>query len=285
MNAKQEIIKSGLGLLKTTLGNERALTTAKTLIRRLPHAYAFPLTWVCLEEFSVESVSERHWLYGSPRQFSDVKVKVNPKCLSSRFFSISGYFEEALTQEILSKQREGLLVDIGANYGYYSVLWLQNPKNRAIAVEPVTEYVNLLQENLSPYPNRHHIFAGCMGDYDGVALLDTCGDPTMLSRVVSSDTQANTRQVPMLTLNSLLAKYNEERISVLKIDAEGYDIKILETCKPLFEAKRIQTVFWETAATSEFSVHAEGERAIAQFLESLGYTKILSGSVTGYELR
>ena len=126
------------------------------------------------------------------------------------------------------------------------------------------------------YGSRYTVFDGCIGDRDGVAFLDTLGDPTMLSKVVS-DGNDGARKVPMLTLSSLLKKYNEEKIDVLKIDAEGYDINILESCKSLFEAKAIKTVFWETANTPE-------EKSTIEFLEKLGYSKILDKGAMGYQL-
>jgi len=278
MNYKQKAIQLIWQLLKFSLGKAAALNFIKSWLRFVPPKYAFPLTWMTLSEFPVNSQLEFEYTYGIPRQFPHKKVKVNPNCLHARFFVVSGYYEEYLTKEILSPERKGLFVDIGANFGYYSVLWLQKDNTRAIAVEPVQEYVELLHENLKSYESRYAVFDGCIGDRDGVAFLDTLGDPTMLSKVVTDPANnPNTRKVPMLTLRSLLNKYNEEKIDVLKIDAEGYDINILESCKPLFEAKAIKTVFWETANSPE-------EENIMEFLERLGYSKILDKGATGYEI-
>lgn len=264
-------------LVNKVLGREKAGKFFKQLLRALAPKYAFPITWLYLAEFPLDTTTEQEYTYSSPRKFSEIKIKVNPKCLHARFFVMSGYYEEFLTQEILSPQRKGLLVDIGANFGYYSVLWLQKEGTRVIAVEPITEYVELLHENLKDYRSRSEIFPGCIGDRNGTALLDTFGDPTMLTKVVTDEHQEGVRRSEMLTLNSLLEKYNEQSIDVLKIDAEGYDLKILESCKSLFAAKAIKTVFWETANCPE-------EKEMMEFLESLGYAKILEKGATGYEL-
>ncbi|MFB2921986.1 MULTISPECIES: FkbM family methyltransferase [Aerosakkonema] len=277
MNSKQKAVQIIWQLLKSYLGEANSLKVIKFWLHLLPSKYAFPLTWLTLSEFPVNSQSEFEYTYGTARQFPQRMVKVNPNCLHARFFVVSGYYEEYLTKEIMSPQRKGLFVDIGANFGYYSVLWLQKDETRAIAIEPVQEYVEILHENLKDYDSRHLIFDGCIGDRDGVAFLDTLGEPTMLSKVVADADRPNTRSVPMLTLSSLLKKYNEEKIDVLKVDAEGYDINILESCKPLFEAKAIKTVFWETANSPE-------EKNIIEFLEKLGYSKILDKASTGYEL-
>ena len=276
MNIKQQIFQGFIKLIKKLLGGKKALLLMKKIIHLLPPTYAFPLTWLCLGEFPLDSSSELEYTYGTPRDFRLTKVKVNPKCLHARFFVMSGYYEEFLTKQILSTKRKGLLVDIGANFGYYSILWLQKNETRAIAVEPVAEYVELLNENLKSYEGRYRVVASCIGDQDGLAFVDTCGEPTMLSKIVVDENSA-ARRTEMITLKSLLKRYNEDKIDVLKIDAEGYDIKILDSCKPLFEAKIIGAVFWEASKCQE-------EKKIIQFLEEIGYSKILDNDATGYEL-
>jgi len=276
-NLKTRVITTTFRFLTKILLREKSVKIFKQLLPILQPKYAFPLTWLCLSEFPLDTTTEEEYTYGSPRNFPQTKVKVNPKCLHARFFVLSGYYEEFLTKEILSPKRKGLLIDIGANFGYYSVLWLQKKDTRVIAVEPVEEYVEILHENLKSYDSRYKIFPGCIGDRDGTALIDTFGDPTMLTKVVENEHQEGVRRVEMLTLSSLLKQYNESTIDVLKIDAEGYDIKILESCKTLFTAKAIKTVFWETANTSE-------EKDMIDFLEKLGYSKILEKGATGYEL-
>lgn len=276
-NIKKVAVTSIIRFFVNLWGAEKSAKFFKKALLSLHPKYAFPITWLCLSELPLDTKTEQEYTYGSLRGFPETKVKVNPKCLHARFFVLSGYYEESLTKEILLPERKGLLIDIGANFGYYSILWLQKEDTRVIAVEPVVEYVELLHENLKNYDSRYLIFDGCIGDRDGVAYLDTLGYPTMLSKVVADADRPNTRSVPMLTLSSLLKKYNEEKIDVLKVDAEGYDINILESCKPLFEAKAIKTVFWETANSPE-------EKNIIEFLENLGYSKILDKASTGYEL-
>lgn len=277
MGIKQGLLRGFIKLNSYILGENNTFNMLKYLLHILPVRYAAPINWLTLDEFPLDSQTELLYSYGSPREFPQKRIKVNPKCLHARFFVMSGYYEEFLTQEILSERRKGLLVDIGANFGYYSVLWLQKEGTRVIAVEPVTEYVELLHENLKDYQSRYEIFPGCIGDRNGTALLDTFGDPTMLTKIVTDEHQEGVRRSQMLTLNSLLEKYNEHYIDVLKIDAEGYDLKILESCKSLFAAKAIKTVFWERSNSPE-------EKEMREFLESLGYAKILEQGATGYEL-
>lgn len=274
---KKRVLTTTFLTFNKAFGREKSVKIFKQLLRNLAPKYAFPIAWSYLSELPLHSKTEQEYTYSSPRQFPQTQIKVNPKCLHARFFVMTGYYEQLLTKEILSPHRKGLLVDIGANFGYYSVLWLQKQGTRAIAVEPVSEYVELLHENLKNYQLRSEVFPGCIGDRNGTVLLDTVGEPTMLTKVVTDERQEGVRRSQMLTLKSLLDKYNEHGIDVLKIDAEGYDLKILETCKSLFAAKAIKTVFWEIANSPE-------EKEMMGFLESLGYSKILDKEAIGYEL-
>lgn len=274
---KQSLFKSFIRLLNSLIGKTNASKLMKSLLHKLPESYAFTGTWLTLSEIPLDESIMNQWQYGVHRSFPFTRLKVNPKCLAARFFVASGYYEQYLTKEILSPSRRGLLVDIGANYGYYSFLWLQKDDARVIAIEPVKEYVELLYENLQSYKQYIRIYPGCIGDHDGKALVDTCGDPTMLSRVVESNASKNIRQVEMLTLSSLMEKYCESYIDVLKIDAEGYDINILDSSKELFQEKRIRTVFWE-------QVGSQAEINLISFLENLGYQRILSKDAIGYEI-
>ena len=217
--------------IQITFGEILPLRIVKKIAHYLPPKYAFSLSYLCLSLFPVTANNVEEYRYGYPRLFPYTPIKINPKCLGARFFVVSGYYEIDLTKSIL--KRQGILVDIGANYGYYSCLWLaNNSENSVIAVEPIKEYVKLLEENLSVYSPRYHIHNGCIGNSNKEVLMDTMGEATMLSKIVpDSDTSNSSNLVSstMITLNSLMKNYGLQRIDVLKIDAEGYDIPILES--------------------------------------------------------
>jgi hypothetical protein len=62
-----------------------------------------------------------------------------------------GYYEKELSKTIawLGREKEGRFVDVGANIGYYSLLWVaQSPENKAIAIEPSPRVQDLLRENV-----------------------------------------------------------------------------------------------------------------------------------------
>ncbi|KAA6351939.1 hypothetical protein EZS27_000736 [termite gut metagenome] len=63
----------------------------------------------------------------------------------------NGFYELELTNKILkiAKLWEGVMVDVGANYGYFSCLWAsQNPQNKVYAFEASPMNVNPLKNNV-----------------------------------------------------------------------------------------------------------------------------------------
>src|SRR5690606_3514262 len=62
----------------------------------------------------------------------------------------SGVWEPKLTELILGDASQGgLLVEIGANLGYFSLLWAaQSPDNRSIAFEPSPRNASLMWKNI-----------------------------------------------------------------------------------------------------------------------------------------
>jgi FkbM family methyltransferase len=161
------------------------------------------------------------------------------------------------------------MIDVGANFGYFSALWLRGPDARLIAVEPHPTYVPILRRNLAPYGDRARVFACAIGETEGDATFAGEG---MLGHVVPDDTPGGFR-VPMTTLDWLLGG---EPVELLKIDAEGYDLKILDANRDLFSRRRVRLLLWERADTPE-------EQAFVEFLRGCGYRPVLESSMFGFE--
>ncbi len=68
----------------------------------------------------------------------------------SNSIAFLGYYELELSRKIISLAKEGgLLVDVGANLGYFSLLWAAgNPKNRCIAFEASPRNVSIIERNI-----------------------------------------------------------------------------------------------------------------------------------------
>lgn len=256
-----------------------AFRLMSAILRRLPVRTAFVLTHEGINQFYVHAdIYQPMGISSAPlRNHPNSCVHTNERDHGARFFLASGFWEPHLTAQLSALERTGLLVDVGANYGYFSLLWLQRPGNSVIAVEPVSEYAALLRQNFASYPGRAITVEGGISDRDGKSYIDTVSDiPTMLSKLTEEAT-AHSRQVSTFRLETVLAENGVTEIDVLKIDAEGHDLIILNSIQSLFVQHRIKCVLWERS-------DAPHEKQIRALLEESGYHLILDNETVGYEL-
>jgi FkbM family methyltransferase len=141
----------------------------------------------------------------------------------------------------------GLLVDVGANFGWYACIFakIAGKNGTVVCFEPDNENLDLLKYNLnnnSLYKNTNVIEAG-VGELAGKLALRRAPDsnPGMHSIVNLPHTNNNENfpQIVIVTLDEALEKYPGS-IDLLKIDIEGYEInalmgaqKTLARCKNL----------------------------------------------------
>ncbi|MDB5138668.1 MAG: hypothetical protein JWR12_584 [Mucilaginibacter sp.] len=81
----------------------------------------------------------------------DIKLDLVKTDVGHKSIIFNGYYELNLTKDILKYASEGgLLVDVGANYGYFSSLWASvNARNKVIAFEASPANVGPLKNNIS----------------------------------------------------------------------------------------------------------------------------------------
>ena len=119
-----------------------------------------------------------------------------------------------------------LFVDIGANIGAYTVLAASIPGARCAAFEPAPETFQRLAENirLNDFGSRVNANQMALGSEDG-DLLFTKGLDSVNHVATPDDNAENRTTVPVRRLDSVLE--NENPV-VMKIDVEGYEMRVLE---------------------------------------------------------
>lgn len=146
---------------------------------------------------------------------------------------LDGYWEMWLTQFIARLIEPGMHVaDIGANYGYYSLLMadLIGPTGRLLAVEPNPPVVDMLKRtlDLNGFGGRSTVVAAAAGSGEGEGhLLVPAGEPknAMLVDTITPKRDAALVSVPIHSLDTLLGAF--PRVDFLKIDAEGAEEDII----------------------------------------------------------
>jgi len=153
----------------------------------------------------------------------------------SRHLAKYGKHEPELTiwfNRFLSEQIEAqVVVDIGANIGWYSVHAGINAKVSAVlACEPEAQNVCLLEQNLAANDIRNaYVAPWAIGEKRGSASLFLYKSSNLSRHSLVVDSGYGTRQVPVFSLDETLAQFGlaGQSIHVIKIDVEGYEFAVL----------------------------------------------------------
>jgi FkbM family methyltransferase len=189
----------------------------------------------------------------------------------------NGFYELKLSREIARLSRDGtLFVDVGANMGYFSLLWAGlNPRARVIAFEAAPRNIKLIAHNSdrNRLADRITLVPKAAGHKTGTVHFNAGPIEQTGWGGISNDASANNIEVPLVRLDEELP---DEVIDVLKIDVEGADTWVLYGCEQLLRKRQIRKIFFEQNDTrmAELGIGANEAR---DFLASVGYRCIPFG--------
>ena len=117
------------------------------------------------------------------------------------------------------------VIDVGVCYGTPE---LQEgfPGAYHIRFEPLAELEPRMQALAARYGGEYHMVA--LGDRPGTLPLDVPEGALQSATLARGDTGANTRMVPVQTLDGVLAGRDLARPVLLKTDAQGYDLNVMK---------------------------------------------------------
>ena len=207
------------------------------------------------------------------------KMELSPRDEGHGEIAFTGLYELALSRRVAAEaQRGGLLVDVGANYGYFTLLWLAGAaRNRALIFEASPANHAALCGNIerNHCDDRVEIHKAAAGRESGTARF-SLGEPgqTGWGGIATREGAAET-VVPMTTLDETIAA--DVIVDVLKIDVEGADTWVLQGAKKLLSEKRIRQIYFEQNHERMKALGVAQDEA-ADFLRSAGYKpSILAG--------
>ena len=183
-----------------------------------------------------------------------------------------GQWEPVLSKAILAyARRGGILIDAGANLGYFSLLWAAaNAANRVWAFEASPRVYPKLARNiqLNRLNSQIQSFQIALSDRNGISAFE-CGphEQTGWGRLVVGSV-ADAANVEMARMDTLFATI--PRIEVLKIDTEGADTLVLAGAEGLLREKRIGAVYFEQARDQMAAMGVNPGDAV-RLLEDCGY--------------
>jgi FkbM family methyltransferase len=119
------------------------------------------------------------------------------------------------------------VIDVGAAFGDWSSFAAGVfPDARFLLVEPLAEFAPFLETRARELPNA--VFIGeAAGEVSGTAPLHVHRDLVGTSLRSESGLSADDRQVPVTTIDDLVARVGAEGPLVLKLDVQGAELDVL----------------------------------------------------------
>jgi len=179
-----------------------------------------------------------------------VSLELKSADVSHKTIAFCGFYELPVTRYIakLAKLHGGLMVDVGANYGYYSCLWagLQT-NNHVIAFEASPRNIAPLKNNIirNKLQSNIEVCEKAVGKKPGSLFFDLGPDDQSGWGGLTISKYNNSIEVSIVTLDDLFSDNKYDQIDVLKIDTEGSDAWVIEGAERLLRSHKIRHIFFE----------------------------------------
>lgn len=168
--------------------------------------------------------------------------------------------------------RPEYIVDIGANHAKWSEKALKvYPDCAFTLIEPQIEMKPFLDAFCARAKNSEWINAGMgneLGELPFTVIPDTVSSTFTLSESEAKRNGFEQRIVPLLTLDHLVSEVTHKIPDIVKIDAEGFECKIMEGAKSLIGETEIFLL------EAPLAPHAEGWNSFSEIvamMADLGY--------------
>jgi FkbM family methyltransferase len=170
-----------------------------------------------------------------------VRWELYPECMVQRSVYLWGRWETNDTREFLRLlSAPATVVDIGAYFGYYSLLASATTAGaaRVIAFEPYVPSFRMLQRNiaLNDFPQLEAVNLAVSAGA-GTAHFRVPPDSNRGSGGLTRDSAAGVT-VATVALDDFVAERGIGRVDVIKIDAEGSEIEVISGAQQLIAAHR-----------------------------------------------
>lgn len=176
-------------------------------------------------------------------------------------------------------KRVGVIFDIGANTGVYSILSNKvNPDAKIFSFEPYPVNVTRLKKNLGLNNTKAEIVEKALGNEPGtinfaVPANDSIADTSSAEIDFSKSTydgkiKWKTIEVEQTTLDTFVTKNNLDRVDLMKIDVEGYEEAVFKGASGFFNK-------YKPVIQCEILLDERRKSFFENFLRENGYTAYL----------
>ena len=218
----------------------------------------------------------------SLRYAPSVVMELVPGDHISDLIAFTGTYELSLTHRIAGlARRGGTFIDVGANLGYYSLLWAaMNRENKVIAFEASPRNIDILRRNISRngFESQIEVVPFAAGKAAGILHFDLGpSEQTGWGGFAAADADGVV-EVRVVRVDEIVSA--DDPIAVLKVDIEGADAWALMGCERLFKSKAVREVWFEQNKPRIRSLGIPLDAA-QDFLQSVDYSPRPHGSPSG----
>jgi FkbM family methyltransferase len=179
---------------------------------------------------------------------------------------------------------EGAIIDVGANLGLFSLVVRERfHDRRIIAFEPVpSTFAALLANAARNSATNMECHPLAVSDRDGTArfvVLENARANSSLETGASPQ-GGDTIEIECVTLDRFVSEAGIERIALLKVDVEGFEISVFRGAADVLSRVRPRVVYFEICpAIAQGAGFPPDEAAV--FLEKQGYAlhRLLDGGL------
>lgn len=156
------------------------------------------------------------------RQIGDVRMPMREHYPTDEIVVREIFDENVYEVNDTHVNRGGVVIDIGANIGSFSMLAASWGAN-VYAIEPEPHNLSALRFNIA-YNKMEDKIVVCpyaISDYKGVAVIDDNGGGSTIK-----DNNPGS-EVEVMSLNNFFSLYHIDQVDILKIDVEGAETEII----------------------------------------------------------
>jgi FkbM family methyltransferase len=165
-------------------------------------------------------------------------------------------------------------IDIGSNTGYVALVMAElAPQGRVIGFEPDATNYRRLQENLAlnsfPHLEVQNVGLGEMASEESMEVnVENRGRNKVALEYV------NANKVKIVKLDDYLGGATVNTIDLIKIDVEGYELKVLKGARATL-VKYLPILFIEID-DNNLSQYGDCAKELILFLQGIGYRKLIN---------
>ena len=165
----------------------------------------------------------------------DVKHPIYVRNNSSDVYVYKNVFEE-YEYNFTVKSDPKYIIDAGANIGIVTIFFANKYKNAIIiAIEPEDKNYELLVKNTKNYSNVTTIKAALWNTCGEISLFESNSNYGFQVGLNKPDGKEVKQLTKAITISEIMDEFNMDSIDILKIDIEGSEKKVFESCKNWIE--------------------------------------------------